>query len=154
MSLEIVLFKVGPHRCGIPVRLVQEVVWMVSVTHFPRGPAFVEGVVNLRGTVIPILDLRKRFGLEPGPPDSRTRILVVGLRGRPAGLVVDEAEGVEAVEEQDLGLDPAEALGPDLRYVSRVVKSGGDLLVVLDPDRLLTGEEGREFDAALEGGAR
>lgn len=154
MTLEIVLIKVGPHRCGLPVRHVEEVIWMVAVTHFPLGPAFVEGVVNLRGKVIPILDLRKRFGLEPGPPDSRTRILVVGLRGRLAGLVVDEADGVQAVEEPDMGIEPAEALGPDLRYVSRVVKTGGELVVVLDPDRLLTEEEGREFDAALEGGAR
>lgn len=149
--MTIVVFLLGPHRCGLAVQDVQEVLRMVAVTRLPRSPGFVEGVIDLRGSIVPVIDMRKRFGLTPGPHDSETRILLAALRGRPAGLIVDEVSEVETIDPAHMGIDPSDSLGLDLHCVSRVVQAEGRLVSVLDLDRVLTAEEWRQFETASPG---
>lgn len=147
MSLTLIRFSLGPHHCGLPIAEVREVLRIVAVTPLPEAPDFVEGVIDVRGRVIPVLDMRKRLGLEPGPHDSATRIVITSLRGHPAGLIVDEVSEVSEIEEADMGIDPSQSLGIDLhRYVSRVVKAGDELIVVIDSGNILSTEEGSQFD--------
>lgn len=148
MSLTILEFAVGPNFFGLPIAQVQEVVRIVEITHLPDSPPFVEGVINLRGSVIPVLDLRKRFGAPPEPYDMRNRILIVPLHGRPAGLIADEVHQVAEIPDADLGIDPSEALGMDLHYVSRVLKAEGRLLALLDVEKVLSPEEGEQMHSA------
>lgn len=150
MSLTLVCFTIGGHQCGLDVAAVDEVLRVVAVTPLPGAPPFVEGVINRRGTVTPVIDLRKRVGLAPGPYDEATRIVITALRGHPAGLIVDTVSDVITIDEADMGIDPSEVLGLDLRqYAARVVTVEGALVVVIDPARILTDEEGRQFGAAL-----
>ena len=150
MSLTLVRFTIGPHHCGLPVGQVEEVLRAVAVTPLPGAPAFVEGVINRRGTVTPVIDLRTRVGVVSGPYDVATRILVTSLRGHPAGLIVDDVSDVTSIDDTEMGIDPTATLGIDLgRYASRVVNAEGSLVVVIDPARILTDEEGRQFDAAV-----
>ena len=150
MSLTLVLCTIGTHQCGLAVDAVDEVLRAVAVTPLPGAPRFVEGVINRRGTVTPVIDLRKRVGLEPGPYDESTRIVVTALRGHPAGLIVDAVSDVITIDEAGMGIDPTEVLGLDLQqYAARVVTAEGALVVVIDPACILTDEEGRQFGAAV-----
>ena len=98
MSLTLVHFTIGTPQCGLAVVAVEEVLRVVAVTPLPGAPAFVEGVINRRGTVTPVIDLRKRVGLVPGPYDESTRIVITSLRGHPAGLIVDEVSDVITID--------------------------------------------------------
>ncbi|MBI4346078.1 MAG: purine-binding chemotaxis protein CheW [Elusimicrobia bacterium] len=144
----ILRFALGPHQCGVPVRSVREVVRIVAVTRIPEGPPFLEGVVDLRGTLVPVLDLRRRFGLSPGPFDTETRILITDLRGRPAGLIVDEVTEVAAVEPDHMGIDLVDSLGFELRSVTRVVQVEERIVMVLDLDKVLTQDEFRQLESS------
>lgn len=149
MSMTLVRFSVGRHHCGLPVEAVDEVLRVVAVTPFPVAPPFVEGVINRRGVVTPVIDLRKRVGVACGPYDSTTRIVIARLGSRHAGLIVDDVSDVVVIDRAAMGLDPTDALGIDLRqYSSRIVRDGDDLVVVVDPAKILTDEEGKELDAA------
>lgn len=143
MSLSLVRFTLGGSAFAFPVSDVREVVRMVEITHLPDAPAFVEGVVNLRGTVLPVIDMRKRLGLEAGPFTFATRILICATHGHTAGLIVDEVPGVAEIEPGDIAEDPSEALGMEIRhYVSGVVKAGGELVVVFDAGKILAEDGG------------
>lgn len=150
MSLTLVRFALGDHRCGLSIDDVSEVLRVVAVTPLPVAPAFVEGMINRRGVVTPVIDLRKRVGLLPGPYDSSTRILMTSIEGQSTGLIVDEVSDVVVIEPSGMGIDPSDALGLDLRqYASRVVRDGADLVVVIDPAKILTADEVRAFEAAV-----
>lgn len=144
----LVRFTLGPYACGIEAGEVREVLRIVEITPIPRAPEFVEGVVNLRGAIIPIIDLRKRCGVVAGVFDSATRILVLKLRGSPAGLIVDDVTDVADVDGAGAGIDPSEALGIDLRqYAARVITIGDQLTVVIEPARILTEAEATALEA-------
>src|SRR5208283_2795939 len=87
--LQLVSFKIGKEEFAIDILKVQEINRMLDVTRVPNAPEFVEGVINLRGKVIPIIDLRRRFGMLPKEKDKNTRIIVVELNGKIVGFVVD-----------------------------------------------------------------
>ena len=149
MSLSIIEFRIGPHLCALPIGSVQEVLRIAEVTHLPGAPGFVEGALNLRGRVLPVIDLRRRLGLSPGPFDDSTHILITPLRGHHAGLIVDEVNRVAEIDDTHMGIDPGESLGIDLRCVARVVREEDSLVIVLSLEKLLTEEEGRQFEAAV-----
>lgn len=149
MSLSIVEFWIGPHICALPIGAVQEVLRIAEVTHLPRAPEFVEGTLNLRGHVLPVIDLRRRMGLSPGPFDDATHIIITALHGHTAGLIVDDVIRVGDIDDTHMGIDPAEALGIDMSCVARVVQGEGSLIAVLSPDDILTEEEGRQFTAVV-----
>ncbi len=141
MSLTILRFALGPHQCGLPVLGVREVLRVVAMTPVPEGPPFLEGVIDLRGMLLPVIDLRKRFNLEATPFDSETRILVTEMHGHPAGLIVDEVLEVAPIDSAHMGIDLSDSLGIELRSVNRVVQVEGRIIIVLDLDKVLTPEE-------------
>jgi purine-binding chemotaxis protein CheW len=150
VNLTLVRFALGEYHCALALEDVSEVLRVVAVTPLPVAPAFVEGVINRRGVVTPVIDLRKRVGLSCGPYDNTTRILITSIGGHSIGVIVDEVSNVVVIDEAGLGIDPSEALGMDLRqYSSRVVRDGTDLVVVIDPEKMLTADEEREFEAAV-----
>lgn len=150
MSLTLVRFALGDYQCALALDDVREVLRVVAVTPLPVAPEFVEGVINRRGHVTPVIDLRKRVGLPCGPYDNTTRILITAIGDHSTAVIVDEVTGVVEIDEAGLGIDPSDALGIDLRqYASRVVRDGLDLVVVIDPAKILTPDEEREFEAAV-----
>ena len=109
-------FRLGGEDYAIDIMRVREIIPPLPVTPVPRAPAFVEGVVRLRGDVIPVLDVRRRLGLPPGPATRKTKILIVNVAGRRLGLVVDEVTEVVRIPRHDIRPAPALVGGQGVRF--------------------------------------
>jgi purine-binding chemotaxis protein CheW len=120
---------------------VQEIIRMMDITKVPRAPDFVEGVINLRGKVIPIIDLRKRFGLSTRDHDKHTRIIVIEINNMIVGFVVDSVSEVLRIPASTVEPPPPVVSGLESEYISGVGKLEDRLLILLDLNKLLSGEE-------------
>jgi purine-binding chemotaxis protein CheW len=139
--LQLVTFSIGDEEFGVEILKVQEIIRMLEITKVPRAPEFVEGVINLRGKVIPILDLRKRFGLAARDHDKHTRIIVIEINSMIVGFIVDSVSEVLRIPADTVEPPPPVVSGLDSEYISGVGKLEDRLLIMLDLDRLLSNEE-------------
>jgi len=136
--LQLVGFRVGGEEFGIDILRVQEIIRAQQLTRVPNSPEFMEGVMNLRGKIIPVIALRKRFGLEQAPPDKQNRIVVVEIQDTVLGFIVDSVSEVLRIPADTV--EPPPRLGlVEREYVSGVGKVGDRLLILLDADRLMGG---------------
>jgi purine-binding chemotaxis protein CheW len=152
---QMISFSVGAERFGVPILVVQEIIMMSTITEIPNSPDFVEGVINLRGNIIPVLDLRKRLRLrgygrgtitKPG-----TRILVVEIEENVTGFIVDSVAKVITVPTSRISPPPDIIVaGVQSAYISGVVHLDEGILIVLDFKKVLSMEE----KDALDGVAR
>jgi purine-binding chemotaxis protein CheW len=139
-QLQLVSFYLGGEEYGLEILRVQEIIRMMNLTRVPNSPDFVEGVINLRGKVIPVVGLRKRFGLEARPHDKQSRIVVVEVHGSVIGFVVDSVSEVLRIPADTV--DPPPRLAKvDREFVSGVGKLENRLLLLLDVNRLMTETE-------------
>ncbi len=138
--LQLVTFRLGEEEYAFDILCVREINRMMEITRVPRAPAFIEGVVNLRGNVIPIIDLRKRFGLPEQAPDKATRIIVTEVDRRVVGFIVDTVVEVLRIPAEKVE-PPADIAGIDAEYIRGVGKIEDRLLILLDVDRVLTRQE-------------
>lgn len=137
MGEQVVVFRLGQEQYGVPIRHVREVVAWVAPTPLPGAPAHVEGVVNLRGEILPVLDLARRFGMSGGRPDANTaRILVVETAVGAAGLVVDEVAEVLSLTLDQIQPVNLLAQGGIDPLVAGVVRLEGRLIVLVDLARI------------------
>lgn len=135
--LQLVSFHVGGEEFGLDILRVQEIIRVQQLTRVPNSPDFVDGVINLRGKVIPVIALRRRFGLEDRPHDKQTRIVVVEVRGTVLGFIVDSVSEVLRIPAETV--EPPPRLGKvEREYVSGVGKLDTRLLILLDVDRLMS----------------
>jgi len=139
--LQLVSFKLGDEEFGVDIMQVQEIIRMQEITSVPNAPEFVEGVINLRGRVIPIIDLRKRFGLEEKSHDKATRIIVVKVDDLTVGLVVDEVSEVLRIPADTVEPPPPIVAGVESEYIRGVGKLEDRLLILLDLSKTLSKEE-------------
>jgi purine-binding chemotaxis protein CheW len=142
-QLQLVTFSIGEEEFGVEILKVQEIVRSMEMTRVPSAPEFVEGVVNLRGRVIPIIDMRKRFGLERKEHDNRTRIIVIDMNGVVTGFVVDSVSEVLRLPRNTIEPPPPVVAGIVSDSVSGVGKLEARLLNLLDMDSLLSSREQR-----------
>ena len=154
--LQLVSFVVGAEEYAIPILAVQEINRMMDITRVPQSPAFVEGVINLRGKVIPVVDLRKRFGMPINENTGDERIIVVEVQGeteaRVIGFTVDKVNRVLRIGSDIVEPAPAMACGADSEYVLGVGKLDEGLLILLSLDKLFSQRE-LELAASAAGGA-
>ncbi len=143
--LQLVSFTIGNEEFGVNILQVQEINRMVEVTSVPNTPEYVDGVINLRGKVIPIVDLRRRFGMERKEKDMNTRIIVVELSGRVIGFVVDAVSEVLRIQQSVTEPPPSIVAGIDAEYITAIGKLEDRLLILLDLERVLTVEETKEL---------
>lgn len=138
-------FKLGAEGYGIGILKVQEIIGMMPVTHIPRMPEFVRGVINLRGKVIPVIDLRLKFGMESRENTDRTCIIVMQvLRGTAQivmGIIVDEVSEVLDVRSDQLDESPSFGTDVDTEFILGMGKIGDKVIMLLDADRVLTDGE-------------
>ena len=139
--IQLVTFKIGEEEFGVDILKVQEIIRMMPITKVPNAPPFVEGVLNLRGKVIPVIDMRKRFGLRAAERDSRTRIKVMDLQGQVVGFVVDAVSQVLRIKESTVEPPPAVVAGIGAEYMKGVGKLEDRLLILLDLDKLLNPQD-------------
>src|SRR6202051_4439982 len=134
---QVVGFQVGRETYGVPIASLHEIVRVPEITAVPDAPDYMEGVINLRGKIVSVLDLRKRFGEPKKALNRRNRILVVEHRGRLSGLIVDSASEVIKIPAADVEPSPTALQEGGLNCVTGLGKYKGRLIVVLDMAKLL-----------------
>jgi len=139
--LQLVSFNIGGEEFGVDILKVREINRMIEVTRVPNAPEFVDGVINLRGKVIPIIDLRRRFGMARKDHDKNTRIVVVELNGRVIGFVVDAVSEVLRIPKSITEPPPPIVAGVHAEYITAVGKLEDRLLILLDLERILSDGE-------------
>jgi purine-binding chemotaxis protein CheW len=136
-----VTFKIDKETYGIDIHRVQEIIMMQEITQIPHAYNFVEGVLNLRGNVIPIVDLRKRLNFEPIEYGRNTRIVVVKIEDKIIGIIVDKVEEVTELSTDSIEPPPAMLSGIGREYLKGVGKRGDEIIILLDVDRIFSVEE-------------
>ncbi len=139
--LQLVSFKLRDEEFAVDILQVQEIIRLQDITNVPNAPAFVEGVINLRGRVIPIIDLRKRFALESAEHSASTRIIVVMIDNVTVGLIVDEVSEVLRIPEDTVEPPPPIVAGIESDYIKGVGKLEDRLLILLDLGKILSRKE-------------
>jgi purine-binding chemotaxis protein CheW len=140
--MQLVSFVLDKEEYGVEVLKVREIIRMPNITRVPNTPDYVEGVINLRGKVIPIISLRKRFCLDAAENDSRTRIMVMDMTNELTGFIVDSvAEVIRITAGEIQPAPPVVTGGVDQEYLSGVINREDRLLVLLNLERLFSQEE-------------
>lgn len=146
-TTQVVSFALGSEEYGVDIAQVQEINRMVTITHVPRAPHFMEGVINLRGQLIPIIDLRTRFGMPRSEQSKNTRIVVTEIGSKRVGMVVDSVSEVLRIPVEEIEDAPDMIAGVDTEYIRGVGKIGDRLIILLDLGRVITGSERRDLEA-------
>jgi purine-binding chemotaxis protein CheW len=139
---QLVSFTLLNEEYGVEVLKVREIIRMTTITHMPNTPPYVEGIINLRGKVIPIMSMRKRFGLAETDNDSQTRIIVIDIAGALTGFIVDSVAEVIRISGSEIQPPPSMTTGGiEQEFIVGVVNRADRLLILLDPDKMLSQTE-------------
>ena len=143
----IVGFRVGRETYGVPITSLHEIVRVPEITAVPDAPDYLEGVINLRGKIVSVVDLRKRFGQAAPTLNRRSRILVVEHNGRLVGMIVDSASEVLKIPESEIEAAPAMMQEGGLDCVTGLGKHQGRLIILLDVNRVLSARDSASDEA-------
>ncbi len=138
---QFISFAVGEEQYGLELLRVKEVIRQREITWLPKAPSFVKGIINLRGDVIPIIDLRDKFGLESRAAAAKTRVIVVEVEGRLMGMVVDSASQVVRIPTDQIDPPPPVLGGFSQEFITGVGKLDARLVILLNTDAILTVDE-------------
>ena len=145
-------FTLAEEEYGIGILKIKEIIGMMPVTQIPRTPEFVKGVINLRGKVIPVMDLRRRFGMENMDYTDRTCIIVVEMAGGSGtvltGIVVDSVSEVLTIKTEEIEEAPSFGGSLDTEFILGMAKTKDSVKILLDIDRVLSAEEAMALEAA------
>lgn len=134
-------FALGKEVYGLEVRYVTEIIGIQPVTEVPEMPPFVRGIINLRGRIVPVVDVRMKFGKEPVPYDDRTCIIIVEMGALVIGMIVDNVADVLTLQPENIVPPPEVRTGYQNRYIQGIGKVGKEVKLLLDCDRFLNEEE-------------
>ncbi len=140
-TVQLCSFFVGTEEYALDIMRIKEIINPVSVTPVPRAPAFIEGIIELRGAFLPVIDLRRRFELAVTAFTRDTKFVIVGLAGRILGLVVDRVAEVKPIPVDQISAAPELAVAGDSRYFNGVVKWNDRIVMLLDLDAVLSPAE-------------
>ena len=147
MEDQLVVFMLAKEHYGMRIAVVESIIKMQPITAVPRAPVFVDGVTNLRGRVLPVIDLRKRFGLPAEESTKDTRIVVVEMNGTLVGMIVDAVSEVLRVPVESVEPPSPIVTTVDSAFITGIAKVGERLIILLDLEKVLSPEE----KAALQG---
>ena len=153
-EMQIVVFDLGAERYGLDIADVYEIIRHQAITAVPRAPGFVKGIINLRGRVIPVVDLHARFGLTGSGTTKSSRIVVVEAAGTRVGLGVDAVSEVLMINADAIEPTPEVAAGGDSAYLRGIAKLGEQLIILLDLDNLFSAGDVARVRSAAERGAK
>ncbi|WP_456434221.1 chemotaxis protein CheW [Thermosulfuriphilus sp.] len=144
---QLVTFFLGEEEYGFPITQIQEINRLGEISRVPKTPSFVEGVTNLRGEVIPVIDLRKRFEIPARELDDRTRLIIVHISGQKAGLIVDWVNEVTRLPKESITSPPTMlSCQIDLRFISGIAqREDGQIIIILDVNEILSPEEQKDL---------
>jgi purine-binding chemotaxis protein CheW len=146
-EIQIACFKLGEDLYAVDIMRIKEIIRPQKLTSLPKAPQFVEGVLNLRGTVIPVIDLRKRFDFAASPLDRNTRLLIVTVGRQLLGLAVDEVTEVLTLNARDVKPPPQVVNGVSAEYLVGVCLAKDSLIMLLNIDTILSDRESIELSA-------
>jgi purine-binding chemotaxis protein CheW len=141
MDYQIVIFELASELFGLQIASVESIIKLQPITQVPHAPGFVEGVTNLRGNVLPVIDLRKRFGFAPKDVDKNSRIIVVNVDKIKVGMIVDAVREVLTISEQAVEPAPAITMTVDSNFITGIVKITKNLVILLNLNKILAGQE-------------
>lgn len=142
-------FAIGQEVYGIEIRCVTEIIGIQPITCVPEVPDYVKGIINLRGKIIPVIDVRLKFRKEPIPYDDRTCIVVIDIDSMSVGLIVDHVAEVLNIADESIVPPPDSKTGFHNRYIKGIGKVGTDVKLLLDCDKLLSDEETEVIESIL-----
>lgn len=142
-------FLLGKESYGIEIKYVTEIIGIQEITEIPELPEYVKGIINLRGKIIPVMDVRLRFKKEAKEYNDRTCVIVVDIKDISVGLIVDNVAEVLTIPEQDIVEPPRKDRGFSNRYIKNIGKVGNEVKLLLDCEKLLTEDELEDLSEAL-----
>jgi len=150
MERQLVVFELANEHYGVDIAAVESIIKMQPITAVPQAPAFVEGITNLRGSVLPVMDLRKRFGLSSREQKTEStrdekRIVVVSMDGMKIGMIVDAVSEVLRVQEDTIEPPPPMVTTINSAFITGIAKVGERLIILLDLAKILTVSEKDEM---------
>lgn len=134
-------FFVKDEQYGIEISHINEIIAMMKVTHVPRTPDFVEGVINLRGSIIPIVDIRGKFGIEKKEHDMNTAIIINEVAGVNIGFVVDRVEDVLTLDDRELSEPPKFGSNIDTSFIEHIAEVDKNVILILDMEKIFEDDE-------------
>jgi purine-binding chemotaxis protein CheW len=137
----ILTFHIHKETYGIEISFVTEIVSIQDITEIPEMPDYMKGIINLRGKIIPVMDVRRRFNIAPRDYDDRTCVVVIELNGTNVGLIVDSVSEVITIQEEDLTDLQQANFGISNRYVKKIGQAAQKVILILSCERLLSAEE-------------
>jgi purine-binding chemotaxis protein CheW len=151
--LQLVSFMLDGEEFGLEVLKVREIIRIPTITKMPNTAQYIEGVVNLRGKVIPIISMRKRFGLPDSGNDSQTRIIVMDVANNLTGFIVDGVSEVIRVRSSEINPPPSLVTsgGVSQEFITGIFNHAERLLILLDIDRMFTAQEQGSFSGLTDG---
>ena len=152
MENQIVIFELGEEFFGVDIAAVESIIKMQPITRMPHAPAFVEGVTNLRGKVLPVIDLRSRFGLDVRETDKNSRIIVISVNHTEVGMIVDGVSEVLTITDQTVEPAPPIASTVDSRFITGIAKIDSRLVILVDLEGVLSSSEQFEVNTLLAEG--
>jgi purine-binding chemotaxis protein CheW len=126
---------------GLPIEYIVEIIGIQSITIVPNVPDYIKGIINLRGKIIPVIDVRLKFGKEPAEYNDRTCVIVIEIGDISVGLIVDNVDEVLTIEDENIAAPPANRIGFENRYIMGIGKINGRIQLLLDCQKLLLGDE-------------
>lgn len=145
-EIQLVVFKLGEEEYGVDILNVQEIIKMVEFTKLPNLPTFIEGVINLRGKIIPVIDLKKRFNLTTKEYNDDNRIVVIDVNNTTVGMVVDAVSEVLRIASNTIEATPALISSIDTDYLKGVGKLEDRLLILLDIEKIFSTAQKEELE--------
>lgn len=144
-SIQYVVFRLSEEEFGVEIKNVREIIKPQQILRIPNTPKYIEGIINLRGRVHPVFNLRRKFHFSEKPTDDTTKIIVVNVNDMSVGFEVDDVSEILRIEEESIEEAPQFVTGPHRKYIKCVGKVDDRMIIMLDLDLLLSEEEEKEL---------
>ncbi len=137
-GVEVLFFNIGEIIYGIEIKYINEIIGIEQITIVPKIPDYIKGVINIRGKVVPVISIRRRFGIEEIPYDDRTCIIVLEYEnGTQVGIIVDRVQEVVVVNKKEISKTPDYKNVNANRYIKNIIENGSEIKLLLDCDKLI-----------------
>jgi len=149
-GMQLVVFRIGTEYFAVGIDAIREIVKLIEVVEVPDAPGFLEGMINLRGRIVPVIDMRKRLRLGESEKTKSTRILIAESHGSTVGLIVDSVHEVLRIQHEDVEPPPEMISAVGVEYINGVAKNDGRLIILLDLGKIMDPNDMKKITDSLD----